>query len=88
MTTQELNYKLHNERFDNCYKVDATGRPYDIDLSFEMISCIIDADLSASKENKELKRALKVAKIQMQIQDLENELDALVVVESIAIRNA
>lgn len=79
--SEELNYKLHLDRIDVCYKVDAKGRPYYQELFHEMISCIIDAELSTTEENRELRKALKVATIQMKIQDLENELDTLTITQ-------
>ena len=74
MTNEELNQKLHNDTFDLCVKKDVNGKRYDLDKFCDIIPNVLDANLSTNKENRELKRVLKVAKIEMKIQDLQNEL--------------
>lgn len=74
MTNEELNRKLHKDKFDLCVKKDVKGKRYDLDKFCDIIPNILAANLSTNKENRELKMVLRIAKIEMKIQDLQNEL--------------
>lgn len=74
MTNEELNRKLHTDKFDLCVKKDVKGKRYDLDKFCDIIPNILAANLSTNKENRELKMVLRIAKIEMKIQDLQNEL--------------
>ena len=74
----ELNYQLHMERLDIYDATDIKGNtyPHDILRRFHnMIDIIMDADYPCKKENAELKKALKMAKKEMKMWNMELECE-------------
>lgn len=77
-TIDQLNTELHNERLDIYGATDIKGNtyPHDILRRFHnMIDIIMDADYDCKKENVELKKALKMAKKEMKMWNMELECE-------------
>jgi len=77
-TIELLNDQLHDERLAIYSATDIEGGayPHDILRRFHnMIDIIMDADYPCKKENVELKKALKMAKKEMKMWNMELECE-------------
>ena len=77
-TIDQLNDQLHDERLAIYTELDIEGNiyPYSVLRRFHrMIDMIVRADYSYKKENAELRKALKMAKKEMKMWNMELECE-------------